>query len=116
MNQIHIEGIQLYAYHGCLPQEGEIGSPYLVDVSLFTDFRQASITDNLIQTIDYVDVFNIVKTEMAIRSNLLEHVGKRIIDALKKQVQGIDRIILKVTKINPPMNGNVQKVSIVMEE
>ena len=116
MGKILIEGIQLYGYHGCLKEESVIGGNYVVDVSIETDFRSAAESDKLHETIDYVDVYNIVKLQMATRSKLIEHVGQRIADELKQQFPSIHRLQVKVTKLRPPMNGNVDKVSIVVEE
>lgn len=113
---IEVNGIKIYAFHGCLPEEGKIGGHYLVDVMLNTDFSLAASTDDLKQTIDYVVVNKIVCDEMAIRSKLIEHVGQRIIDRLKSEFLAIKQIKLKVTKICPPINGDVQNVAIVIEE
>lgn len=115
MHKIHLNNIQLYAYHGCLPEEAMIGSNYSVDVILETDFTEAAKTDDLNKTIDYCIVFNIVKEEMAIRANLLENVADRIIKRLKSELNHLQKVILTVTKLNPPMNGNVNAVSIIME-
>ncbi len=116
MHKIILEGIKLYAYHGCLKEESIIGGNFIVDISMDTDFSIAAQTDKLNQTIDYVIVYEIVKTQMAIRSNLIEQVGQRIINALKKEFVNIKRLEVKVTKLNPPMNGNVEKVSIIISE
>ena len=115
MHIINVEGIKVYAFHGCLSEEGKIGGNYIVDVSMKLDFSEAAETDDLTKTIDYVDVYHIVKEEMAIRSKLIEHVGKRILDHLKKKFPQLTNCQVKVTKINPPMNGNVEKVSVVLE-
>jgi dihydroneopterin aldolase len=53
---------------------------------------------------------------MAIRSKLIEQVGQRIVDELKKQFDTLKKVEVKVTKINPPMNGNVERVSIIITE
>ncbi len=116
MHKIILEGIKLYAYHGCLKEESIIGGNFIVDISMDTDFSTAAQTDELNQTIDYVIVYEIVKTQMAIRSNLIEQVGQRIINGLKKEFVNIKRLEVKVTKLNPPMNGNVEKVSIIISE
>ncbi len=116
MNKIVVEGIKVYAYHGCLEEEGKIGCNYIVDVIMETDFSEAAANDDLTKTIDYVVVYNIVKAQMAIRSKLIEHVGQRIINELKKTISGLHNVELKVTKLNPPMNGNVERVSIVITE
>jgi dihydroneopterin aldolase len=113
---IEVNGIKLFAFHGCLPEEGKIGGHYTVDVMLNTNFREAALLDDLSKTIDYVDVNRIVSEEMAIRSKLIEHVGQRIIDRLKIEVSGIEYIRVKVVKHCPPINGDVQNVAIIIEE
>lgn len=115
MHKINIEAIQLYAYHGCLHEEALIGSNYTVDVMMETDFTEAAITDDLTLTIDYCVVFNIVKEEMAIRANLLENVATRIVNRLKRELNHLHKVKIVVTKLNPPMNGNVKGVSIIVE-
>lgn len=112
---IEVNGIKIYAFHGCLPEEGKIGGQYSVDVMLNTDFGEAAQNDDLTKTIDYVIVNKIVTEEMAIRSKLIEHVGQRIIDRLKKEISTIDRVRLKVTKFCPPINGDVDNVAIIIE-
>jgi 7,8-dihydroneopterin aldolase/epimerase/oxygenase len=114
MNKILVEGIKLYAYHGCLEEEAVIGSEYIVDIVLETDFTEAAQTDDLSKTIDYVIVYNIAKAQMAIRSKLIEHVAQRILNELKKEFTTLKKTEVKVTKINPPMNGHVEKVSVVV--
>ncbi len=109
---INIEGIKLYAYHGCLEEEARIGGNYIVDVYMNTDFSEAAQTDDLTKTIDYCNVFEIVKSEMAIRSKLIEPVGKRIYDRLRNDFPSISTLRIKLTKLLPPINGDVEKVSI----
>ena len=113
---IEINGIKIYAFHGCLPEEGKIGGHYKVDVMLNTNFTDGALEDDLSKTIDYVIVNRIVKEEMAIRSKLIEHVGQRIITKLKSQIPSIDFLRVKITKINPPINGDVDNVAIIIEE
>jgi dihydroneopterin aldolase len=116
MHKILVQGINVYAYHGCLEEEAKIGTNYIVDVTMETDFTEAAQTDDLSKTIDYVIVYDIVKKQMAIRSKLIEQVGQRIVDELKKEFISLKKVEVKVTKLNPPMNGNVDRVSIVITE
>ena len=113
---IEVNGIKVYAFHGCLPEEGRVGGNYVVDVMLNTDFTEAAEKDILSKTIDYVIVNKIVIEEMAIRSKLIEHVGQRIYLRLKKEISGITSLRLKITKICPPINGDVDNVAIVIED
>lgn len=115
-HSIEVNGIQIYAFHGCLPEEEKIGGQYLVDVMLNTNFAQAAQSDQLDKTIDYCLVNKIVAEEMAIRSKLIEHVGQRIVNRLKSEINSIEHIRLKLTKICPPINGDVQNVAIIIEE
>ncbi len=114
MGIINVNGIKLYAYHGCLEEESIIGGNYIVDVKIETDFSEAEKTDKLSQTVDYVIVYRIVKDQMAIRSKLIEHVAGRIADELIKQIPEIGRTEVTIAKINPPMNGDVEKVSVTV--
>lgn len=115
-NSITVEGIRLYGYHGCLEEEAKVGGHYLVDVNMETDFMQAAKTDDLSKTIDYCAVYEICKAEMAVRSKLIEHVCNRIFERLKKETKGILFLEVKITKLNPPMNGDVPQVSVIMRE
>jgi dihydroneopterin aldolase len=115
LNKIAVEGIKLYAYHGCLEEEAKIGGNYIVDVYMETDFSNASRTDDLNQTIDYCAVYEIVKKEMAIRSKLIEQVADRIYRNITKTFTAVTKTKVRVTKLNPPMNGNVEKVYVEVE-
>ena len=116
MNTVIVEGIKVYAYHGCMDEEARLGGNYSVDVIIETDFTEASITDDLTKTIDYVAVCTIVKEEMAIRSKLIEQVGRRIVHRIQKETGNIIKVKVKVKKLNPPINGVVSNVSIEIEE
>jgi dihydroneopterin aldolase len=113
MGTILVTGIKCYAYHGCLEEEELIGGNYIVDVEIETDFEAAATDDELLKTIDYVKVYEIVNTQMGIRSKLIEHVAKRIHDSLKEELSKIQSVTVKVTKLNPPIPGDVQQVSVI---
>jgi dihydroneopterin aldolase len=116
MGTIKLKNIRTYSYHGCLLEEGKIGSDYQVDLEIKTDLRKSSISDSLEDTVDYVALNRIVMEEMAIRSKLLEHVAHRIITRIFKEIPSISRIVLAVSKLNPPIDGDVEAVTIEMEE
>lgn len=112
MGVINVNGIRVYAYHGCLPEESIIGGEYVVDVTVETDFSHAEETDELRDTVDYCVIHDAVKAEMAIRSKLIEHVARRIGNKLRAAYPGVNSFRVRVTKINPPMNGAVQSVNV----
>ena len=116
MGTIKLQNIRTFSFHGCLEEEARIGSDYRVDLEIKTDLRKSSITDELKDTVDYVLLNKIVVEEMAIRSKLLEHVAHRIIVRIFSEIPEISRILLAVSKLNPPIGGDVEAVTIEMEE
>ncbi len=115
MGIIKVSGIKLYAYHGCLEEEAVIGGNYIVDIAITADLEQASQTDDLSQTVDYMVVYKIVRDQMAIRSKLVEHVTERIAKELLKQIARIQMVEVTVNKLNPPMNGDVEAASVTLK-
>jgi len=116
MGTIKLQNIRTFSFHGCLKEEALIGSDYRVDLEVKTDLRKSSLSDDLKDTLDYVLLNRIVVEEMAIRSNLLEHVAERILFRIFKEVPAISRILLAVSKLNPPIGGDVEAVTIEIEE
>jgi dihydroneopterin aldolase len=116
MGTIKLQNIRTYSFHGCLEEESIIGSDYLVNLEVKTDLRKSSLSDELKDTVDYVLLNKIVVEEMDIRSKLLEHVAHRIITRVFAEIPSISRILLDVSKLNPPIGGDVESVTIEMEE
>jgi 7,8-dihydroneopterin aldolase/epimerase/oxygenase len=116
MSSIRLKNIRTFSYHGCLVEESKIGSDYRVDLEVKTDLRKSMITDELSDTVDYVHLNKIVVEEMAIRSKLLEHVAHRIIKRIFDELPQVSRANVEVSKLNPPIGGDVEEVTIQMEE
>ena len=114
MGIIKVKGIRLQGYHGCLAEEGRVGGEYRVDVEINTDFASAEKSDKLTETIDYCVVYDLVKQEMAIRSHLIEHVCRRVLDKLVARFPGA-QFTVEITKLRPPMNGDVESVSVILQ-
>ena len=116
MGTIRLKNIRTFSYHGCLIEEGKIGSDYSVDLEIRANLKHSAESDNLKDTVDYVHLNKIVIEEMAIRSNLLEHVTKRIIDRALAELETVTKIKVAVSKLNPPIGGDVESVTVEMEE
>jgi|TARA_Y100000996_G_C22239775_1_gene527214 dihydroneopterin aldolase len=112
MGKIKLKDIKIYAYHGCLKEESLIGGEYLVNLSVSSNLKISSISDELKDTVDYVSLLDIIKKEMFSPSKLLENVVKRIIDRIFKLFPKINKVSIEVSKLNPPINGNVFSVSV----
>tara|TARA_B100000900_G_C20554104_1_gene706009 strand:+ start:1240 stop:1590 length:351 start_codon:yes stop_codon:yes gene_type:complete len=116
MNTIQVHGIRSYAYHGCLEEENYIGGNYIIDIDINYNFKSSAINDDLSQTLDYVKIKEIVLLEMNIASKLIETVAYRILNSIKKKHPSIEKCKVVLKKINPPIDGDVDYVSVIVEE
>ena len=116
MGIIKVENIRVFANHGCLKEETAIGSDYRVDLQVKASLKKSSKSDELSDTVDYVFLNKVVREEMAIPSKLLETVAQRILDRVFKEAIIITKATVAVSKINPPIGGDVEMVIIKMSE
>lgn len=115
MGLISVENMEFYAFHGCFEAEAVVGNRFLVDLWIEEDATLSAETDNIDDAVSYFVAYQIVKQQMMIRSNLLENVCKRILDALYAEMSGIMHAKVKVSKMAPPMGGPMDRVSLTME-
>ena len=78
---IELEEMSFYAYHGCFKEEQVVGNKFTVNISFTTNCKAAAASDHLSDAVNYVQIYNITKHDIAIKSHLLEHVGARIVNA-----------------------------------
>ena len=116
MGIIKVENIRIFAYHGCLKEETKIGSDYKVDLEVEANLQTSAKTDNLNDTVDYVFLNRIIKEEMAIPSRLLETVAKRILNRVLNEDKLVEKVTVSVSKLNPPIGGDVESVTIKMTD
>lgn len=115
MGVIAVNGIRVFAYHGCLPEEARIGGQYRVDILVEGDLNMAERSDELSDTVDYGRITTVVKEQMAERSKLIEHVARRILDTLKAEWPRGFQFQVRVVKERPPVNGDVDHVEYVLK-
>ncbi|MBJ7879652.1 dihydroneopterin aldolase [Gelidibacter salicanalis] len=116
MGVIKVENIRVFAHHGCLKEETKIGSDYRIDLKVKADLQTSASSDKLSDTVDYVLLNKIIKEEMQVPSYLLETVAKRILNRIFKEDQLVTKVTVSVSKLNPPIGGDVEKVTIKMSE
>lgn len=104
-SKIYLRNVRFHAFHGVLPQERIVGNDYLVNLVLDYDFSSAMKTDDLQGTLNYAEVYQKVREEMAVPSKLLEHVAGRIAHRLFSDFPEIQKLQLSITKVNPPMGA-----------
>ena len=115
MGQIRLNGMEFYAYHGCQPEEQVIGNDFVVDIEMDTDMEKASSSDELDDALNYAEACELVKKEMLIRSHLLEHLTKRILDRLFERFPQLKWAKVCVTKVNPPIDGKIRSVTVCQQ-
>jgi len=116
MGIIKVENIRIHANHGCLKEETAIGSDYRVDLKVKADLEKSASSDALSDTVDYVFLNKVVVEEMATPSALLEHVAKRILRRILSESKQVSIATIAVSKINPPIGGDVEMVTVELTE
>ncbi len=112
---IELEEMEFYAYHGCFSEEQVVGNRFIVNISIGVDVEIPSKSDNIQNALNYVSVYEITKKEIQQNSHLLEHLTERILNAIHTKFDYVDWVRVKVSKMNPPMGGQMKAVSITME-
>lgn len=110
--QITLEKVRCFAYHGVDPQEKKIGNHFHVTLTVKGDFKAAMDNDDLTLTVSYAELLETIQEQMAIPSELLEHVSGRIHRAIYERFPVIEQIELAITKCNPPMGGDLDGATV----
>ena len=100
--------MEFRANHGCLEREKIVGNDFVVDFRGDIDMSAAIESDNLEDAVNYALIYNVVAREMAMPSDLLEHVAGRIMKALAAEFPQIVSFSVRVSKKRPPVDGIVQ--------
>ena len=111
MGIIRLNGLEFFAYHGVHAEERQIGNRYRVDVELKVDFSAAGESDHIAATIDYSQVFELVKARMAQPARLLEHLASQMASQLRERYPQLQAVRVEVSKFNPPIAGMCESAS-----
>lgn len=103
---ILLENVKFYAFHGVLPQERKVGNDYQVSLRIGYDISRAMVSDDVNDTLNYAEVYQLLSQEMSVPSALLERVAERIGDRLFRKFPAIQSIDLTIIKVNPPMGAD----------
>lgn len=115
MAVIELNNMSFYAYHGCFSEEKKIGTHFRVDFEFEIDSIKAEGTDDINDTISYLDVYQSIKKEFQTSSNLLENIARRILNRIESDYPSIRNSKIKVTKLNPPLGGKLEGVSVCLK-
>lgn len=116
MNKVLLEDVIFHAHHGLFDEETIVGGKFEVNLSVETDFSLAAEKDQIEGTVNYVALYNLVKEEVQQPSKLIEHLAGRIVKRIKNEFTEVLKVHIKISKLNPPISGEVGKVSVEMEE
>ncbi len=111
---VEVENMEFYAYHGCYDTEQRVGNTFLVTVRLTADLSEAIAGDDLEATLNYLEVYRIAGEEMEKTSRIIENVAGRIIDRLFITFPQLLEATVKVSKMNPPLGGKVERTSVTL--
>ena len=114
MGLIQLENMEFYAFHGHFKEEQIVGNKFLVDVTIDTDLEKPAKSDRLEDTLNYQKIYQIVRFEMTKKSHLLENIASRILDALYSTFSTIRSATVKISKLNPPIGGKMDCVSVTL--
>ena len=116
MGRVALEGLEFFAYHGFHDEEQKMGNKYAVDVSVTTNFNEAAEKDILSETVNYAELYKIVRAEMHKPSRLLENIGKRIIKHVFADFKHVSSIEISISKFNPPIGGVCERAKVTLTE
>ena len=103
---ILIDNLQMYAFHGVMEQERRVGGWFDISVRVHYNILRAIQTDDVNDTLSYAELLEVVKSQMAQPSNLLEHVASRIGKAVLERFPEVENVEIKLLKLNPPMGAD----------
>jgi dihydroneopterin aldolase len=111
---IEVYGLELYGYHGALPEEREQGQPFLYDISM--TIHDAGVrSDKLHDTVDYTEVAACVREiSDGSRFNLIEALAAAIADALLTRFE-LSRVQVRVRKPAVKLDHQVEFTAATVE-
>ena len=109
---IRLQDMRFYAYHGVMEQERRVGGEYLVSLQVEADLSGAVMSDAVADTVNYAELYDVVRQEMAQPSQLLEHVAGRIGQRVLDEFPQVTALTVRVTKCNPPMGADSKGASV----
>ena len=113
---VEIEEMEFFAYHGCFEAEQVVGNKFKVYVCMHYECDRAVLSDQVADALNYQTAYEIISKEMMIPSHLLKHVGGRILDALYAAFPQLQYAKVKISKMNPPLGGQIGCTSVTLEK
>lgn len=105
---ILLRGVHFHAFIGVGEQERSVGNDYILDLRIGYSLANAMKSDDVMDTLNYAEVYDLIKNVMQHPMKLLEAAAGCIVDNLTATYKGIESIDLKLIKLNPPMGADCE--------
>lgn len=113
--RIVLERMEFRAFHGCYDLEQQVGNRFTVDLELTAELGSVASDDDVLQAVNYLTVYELVRAQMRITQRTIERVAQNIIDALYAAFGQLRHVKCTVSKLAPPLGGKLDRVSVVLE-
>lgn len=113
MDRMLLKRIEFYGYHGVYPEENRLGQKYMVDLDLRIDLRRAAQSDDVNDTVNYAEIYALVKEIVeGPPVKLIETLTEKIASAVLRTYTSIIEATVSVTKPNPPFDITFDGVTV----
>lgn len=114
--RICLQRMEFHALHGCYELERKVGNRFTVDLELTAELGEAAVRDDVTLTVNYLTVYEVVRSQMRITQHTIERVAANIIEALYATFTQLRHVKCTVSKLAPPLGGKLDRVSVVLEK
>jgi len=114
MVEINLNDAEFFAHHGFYPEEQVLGTRFIVDISVSFAPQGNLREDEIDNTVNYEQLYNIARDEMKVTRKLIETVAQSIHDKIKSEFSFVSRIRVCLKKMDPPLKGKVGHSSVIV--
>lgn len=106
MDKILLKNMGFYGYHGVFKEEASLGQKFFIDMELYLSTKEAGITDEMDKSVNYGEVYNVIKEVVEQRRfNLLEALAENIGKEVLERFKLVDEVMVRVKKPEAPVPG-----------
>lgn len=111
--RIHLRNMVFYGYHGNLSAENALGQRFEIDLALSLDIAEATRTDDLHHTVDYVNVYELCRSTVeGAHVKLLETLASKIMDGVLAACPRVFKVEITIRKPSVPLRGVLDHVAL----
>ncbi|MBM4403599.1 MAG: dihydroneopterin aldolase [Candidatus Cloacimonetes bacterium] len=111
--KISLNEMVFYGYHGVFDEERKLGQRFVVSVDLYTDDTKDELIHRLEDTVDYTQVYAVIRDVMETEQfHLLEHCANIIADRLLSEFDLIQMAQIRIQKPSVAIQGSLHSVEI----